>query len=236
MIPTERLCKVHSLEFGTFELKPGGSLRVGRHQDNDIVAKDTMVSRFHARITWEQKLERPVVFDNGSQNGTIVDGETVRTAEPLRDGVKITIGPFVFRVELIGCGETPAVLKDTNDMVTLFSEDGPDLTGKLTPQETIRLLTQRLESERRTGTLKLDFDDSRKARIVYCLGRVMTCEISGDGTGLRALERILLAKKGSFTFSRELEPQEEALNLWVSDFLRSRNLDPGDSTQRFRQP
>lgn len=228
----KRLCKLHSLEWGTFELEPGGSLRVGRHRDNDIVINEKLVSRFHARFTWDKEMERPAVFDNSSQNGTKVDGELIKTAKLLRDEAKVSIGAYVFRVQLFGCGETPALLKDTDDMVALFTDDGPDLTGKLTEKFQATQLMQRLEGERRTGTLFLDTKDDKQFKVIFCLGRVMSCSIPGYGEGLRALERILRMRSGEFRFSRDLEPQEKSLNLWVSDFIRSRNS-RGDPTERF---
>lgn len=229
----DRICKVHSLEFGVFEIQPGGSLRLGRHSENDIVLKDSMVSRFHARITWDKGVDTPVVFDNGSQNGTQVGGETIRTARQLQNQDRISIGPFMLRVELVNCGEQAAILGDTNDMVTLFSDDGPELRGALRPDFTLVELMQRLESERRTGTLNVEGKDSGKALVTFCLGRVMSASLDGVGTGLRALERIVMTRKGKYHFNRELEPREDSLNMWLSDFLRSRNMDPAQKTQKF---
>ncbi len=226
----ERLCKLHSLEYGDFTLKPGESLRAGRHLDNDLHIQDSMISRFHARITWDKEMERPVVFDNGSQNGTFVDDERVQTATPLRDQSKIKIGEFVLKVELIGCSDTPAVLKGTGDMVTLFSDDAPPLEGDLANRDAIREVLQKIERERRTGTLRMNLLRQGKGEITYCLGRVMAVGVS-DAQGLRALEMILRAPGGKYEFSRELEPREDALNLWISDYLRSRNS--GQSTQKF---
>ena len=79
-----RLCRLHSLEHGVFELRPGESLRIGRHEENDLTLNDTMVSRFHARVTWDPRMNHPVVFDNGSQNGTLVDGKSIRNTAPLK--------------------------------------------------------------------------------------------------------------------------------------------------------
>ncbi|MGE0712079.1 MAG: FHA domain-containing protein [Planctomycetota bacterium] len=228
----ERKGVLKSQELGEFELRPGLSLRLGRHRDNDVVLDDVSVSRFHARVTWDAELELPVVFDNGSQNGTFVDEVKVRSAEQLRDGAKLAIGPFVLRVALQGVGEMPAILKDTGDMVALFSESGDELGGVIGPgPHGVRELMERLESERRTGTLQLRAEV--QATVVYCLGRIMTADVPGHGQGLRALERILQLRRGEFSFTRELEPQEEALNLWVSDFIRSRERRDDETTKRF---
>jgi hypothetical protein len=232
----QRLCKLGSAEFGPFQIRPGETIRIGRHKDNDIHISENMISRFHARITWDTEMDRPVVFDNGSQNGTRVDGESVRNATPLRSGAEIEIGDFVFTVELIGVPDTPAVFNDTGDMVTLFSDDGPELQGELTTRDAVRELLEQIESERRTGTLELILIPGGEGQITYCLGRVMAADLGEGNEGLRALEKILRGQGGRYRFSRELEPREDAMNLWVSDFLRSRNLDSRDSrtTQTIR--
>ncbi|HBP20272.1 MAG TPA: hypothetical protein DEA08_21090 [Planctomycetes bacterium] len=241
MSQDERRCVIHSLEFGDFDLRPGQSLRIGRHRDNDIVLEDAMVSRFHARITWDPSIERPVIFDNGSQNGTTVDEQPVGAAEPLRNKAKIGVGPFILRIQLLGCGETPAILRETDDFVTLFSDDMPDLSGLLGPGIlSSRELFERLESERRTGTLEFTFDpnkskgDKGRGKVVYCLGRIMTADVPGYGSSLRALEHLLNLRRAEYRFTRELEPQEDSLNMWFSDFLRARERTDEETTQRFK--
>jgi hypothetical protein len=237
----ERICRLHCPELGIREFRPGESLRLGRHRDNDVVLDAPEVSRFHARITWDPEIEHPVVFDNGSQNGTVVDGQQVRTASGLKDQARIAIGPFVFKVELLGVGESPAVLRETSDLVTLFSEEGPDLKGELKPTFNMIDLMERLEVERRTGTLTAELSRGR-AKVIYCLGRIMSAEL-GEAKALRAIEKIVYAKpSGSFRFTRELEPQEEAMNLWISDYLRSRAHECDETwdrvkiTQRVERP
>lgn len=48
----------------------GGRVRIGRHSTNDLVIDHPTVSRFHARLTWPEELQRPLVEDLGSANGT----------------------------------------------------------------------------------------------------------------------------------------------------------------------
>jgi hypothetical protein len=228
------VCRLVS-KLGTHELRPGGSLRVGRHAENDLQLPDTMVSRFHARFTWDARMDCPVVFDNGSQNGTTVDGKRVRNATPLEDGAKVVIGPYTFTAEMVGGADAgPAILKNTGEMVSLFSEDleSAELEGMAGSPGALRETLQVIERERRTGTLVLRLHGGERATMTYCLGRIMAATIP-DGKGLRALERILTAPAASYRFRGEFEPVEDALNMWVSDYLRSRNLD-GPGTQRFR--
>jgi len=64
-------------------------LTVGRHRDNDIVLRDSSVSRHHVCFTKEG--ENLVVTDKGSKNGTIVNGLRVESGR-LEDGDVIRIG------------------------------------------------------------------------------------------------------------------------------------------------
>lgn len=65
------------------------TLTIGRHSENDIVLRDSSVSRYHACIMREG--ENLVVTDKGSKNGTIVNGLKVESVR-LEDGDVIRIG------------------------------------------------------------------------------------------------------------------------------------------------
>ena len=65
------------------------TLTIGRHGENDIVLRDSSVSRQHACFTKEG--ENLIVTDKGSKNGTIVNGLRVESAR-LEDGDVIRIG------------------------------------------------------------------------------------------------------------------------------------------------
>lgn len=211
-------------------MRPGGMLRIGRHQDNDIVLPDPSISRFHATVRWDPELERPLLYDNGSQNGTLVDGKEIRgQAAPIRHGSRLEIPPFLITIELQNCGETPAILTTANDLVALFSEQGPEVRGRLGVDGcSLREVLQRLEVERRSGTLWLEFDGGAKGKITMCLGKVMAAE-EGTLHGLRALGSVLRPRQGTFRFSRDLEPTERAMDLWFSDYLRARLAETGST-------
>lgn len=66
-----------------------GSLRIGRHEDNDIVLDNPYVSRYHAEIFSEGL--RDLIRDLGSTSGTFVNGERI-TRRRLRDGDSIRLG------------------------------------------------------------------------------------------------------------------------------------------------
>lgn len=70
---------------------------LGREQGRDIaIAGDSTVSRFHARLVREAA--GLVVYDNGSANGTQVNGQRV-SAQPLAIGDVVQFGQSAFRVE-----------------------------------------------------------------------------------------------------------------------------------------
>lgn len=63
--------------------------RIGRQADNDLVLRDSRVSRVHARISAEDG--RYVIEDTGSRHGTFVNGRRVQK-QPLQNSDKIEFG------------------------------------------------------------------------------------------------------------------------------------------------
>jgi pSer/pThr/pTyr-binding forkhead associated (FHA) protein len=66
--------------------------RVGRHEENDIVLAGPTVSARHATIRREPI--GTVIEDDGSLNGTFVNGELVQQ-QLLEEGDRIQIGPHL---------------------------------------------------------------------------------------------------------------------------------------------
>lgn len=65
--------------------------RIGRHPEQDIQLLDRVVSKAHAVI--EQNMEGHFILrDEGSRNGTLLNGQPVRRAHPLTNGDIISIG------------------------------------------------------------------------------------------------------------------------------------------------
>lgn len=71
----------------------GEALTVGRSEDADVFLPASSVSRRHAWLT--RHGHGFVVQDEGSLNGTTVDGESVESA-PLRDGCEVQFGTCRF--------------------------------------------------------------------------------------------------------------------------------------------
>ena len=72
---------------------------VGRDPSCEVVLDDKSVSRRHASI--ERRGDGWAVVDQGSANGTFIDGEPVREA-PLLDGQEVRLGMIAMRVEIEG--------------------------------------------------------------------------------------------------------------------------------------
>ena len=62
-----------------YSLKDGDRLTIGRHPEKDIAPKDAAVSKQHAVI--ERVVEKLIVLDRESRNGTFVNGMEVQSAE-----------------------------------------------------------------------------------------------------------------------------------------------------------
>ena len=71
---------------------------LGRAPERDIaLSADTSVSRSHARIVYADG--RHAVSDDGSSNGTFVNGARVGEGRPLNAGDLLQIGDTAFRYE-----------------------------------------------------------------------------------------------------------------------------------------
>ncbi|MFO0806907.1 MAG: ATP-binding protein [Gemmataceae bacterium] len=94
----------------------GAAVTVGRHSSNAVALHDTQVSRKHLEL-------RPLqtggysVFDLGSGNGTLLNGQPVSSA-PLRSGDQISLGQSIL-LYTAGRADTPA--NELTERVKLFA-------------------------------------------------------------------------------------------------------------------
>jgi DNA segregation ATPase FtsK/SpoIIIE, S-DNA-T family len=77
----------------------GGNLTIGRATDNDLVTRDSRVSRHHGRITGRRGTL--VYVDLGSTNGSRVNGVPV-TEVVLGAGDRLGMGDIALVVEVAG--------------------------------------------------------------------------------------------------------------------------------------
>ena len=92
-----------------FPIDPSRETLLGRGTDCHISVPDPMCSRVHAILTFED--DRWTIRDDGSRNGTLVNGQKVEQAS-LDDGHIIRIGTSEFELHL---SDEPATA-DTDDL------------------------------------------------------------------------------------------------------------------------
>lgn len=72
----------------------GSGLTIGRAPDNDVVLEDGVVSGRHLRL-----VPPNTAVDEGSTNGTLVNGQPMTGRRALRAGDLVQVGSTVFRYE-----------------------------------------------------------------------------------------------------------------------------------------
>lgn len=203
---------------------PGQRVRIGRHASNDLVLVDDTVSRFHAVIEWDPDEDRPHVVDSGSANGVEVDGELIEEKCHLPGGNQIMIGRFLIAVEVTGVdgdgapGVGAPELNDS-DSVVLYTEKREQLSGRASSPEELHRVMLDLEARERTGTLTVRLGVVQ-GRLTFCQGLIMTAQC-GPATGHEALREVLTAGSAIYSFSRELRPVEDPLNISTRSYLEN---------------
>src|SRR6185312_5121668 len=80
---------------GSTELIRSGATRIGRQGDNDIVLKNTSVSRHHAVL--KQDSDGPfIIVDMNTGNGVWVNGQRIKSMQ-LSDGDLVELGEVRMR-------------------------------------------------------------------------------------------------------------------------------------------
>jgi hypothetical protein len=74
----------------------GVQARLGRNSDNEVRLNDPQASRYHALIQRQQNAY--LIIDQGSGNGTYVNGQLINRPTPLASGDVITIGNTQIKV------------------------------------------------------------------------------------------------------------------------------------------
>ncbi|SES98317.1 FHA domain-containing protein [Stigmatella erecta] len=78
-------------------LEATDALSIGRITGNELVVEDGSVSKQHARLQWNQAERRCTVKDQGSRNGTFLNGTLIMDREvTLRDGDILSFGHVQF--------------------------------------------------------------------------------------------------------------------------------------------
>ena len=73
----------------------GGGLSIGRTEGNDVILDEGVVSGRHLRV-----VPPSTIVDEGSTNGTLVNGHQVQGRVLLQAGDRVQVGSTVFRYEV----------------------------------------------------------------------------------------------------------------------------------------
>ncbi|HTE86422.1 MAG TPA: FHA domain-containing protein [Dehalococcoidia bacterium] len=92
--PAAQIEAIEGVDTGRRWILQRADTSVGRSDVNDVVLADRTVSERHARLT-RQTDGSYVISDNGSTNGTLVNGQPLTEAMPLRQGDELRIGNIV---------------------------------------------------------------------------------------------------------------------------------------------
>ncbi len=103
-----------------FPLQMGKNL-LGRSAENDIILEDSSVSRNHAAV--ERTPHTVILTDNGSRNGTKVNGDKIAQPVPLDHDGRFRIGLYEFR--LLTADAPPAVPTSSADVPKVEERSAP---------------------------------------------------------------------------------------------------------------
>ncbi|RMG10374.1 MAG: FHA domain-containing protein [Planctomycetota bacterium] len=213
-------CVLRHPELGDFVLRPGGELTVGREAGRDVRIPSGSVSRLHARLVWgAEPGARPAVVDEGSANGTTVDGELVSGRALLPVSGRVSFAGHEFSV-LLEEGEGRALLDEetSRDVVVGAFSLGQRLSGRLVDAFSIHEVLRKAEDAQLTGTLDLTTPRG-EAAVTLGMGRIMAVRAPAL-EGLEALDWVLSAQSGRYRFRPELEPCESTLDLSFARYAR----------------
>ncbi len=122
-----RLIVVRGVDEGKqFELT-GATVTVGRHSANAVALHDTQVSRRHLEV--RATAAGYELFDLGSGNGTLLNGQPVQTA-PLRSGDTVTVGQSVLMFTA-GRNEPTDAENELTQRVRLHARPEQDLNSAI---------------------------------------------------------------------------------------------------------
>lgn len=179
------------------------TLTIGRDDACSLTLPHKQVSRHHAVI----KVRGPTLqlTDEGSSNGTQVNGRRVTTA-PLSVGDSLEIGPYELRIvsnaELLDQAAHDVHHSTTNIMQQVRAQDA--MAGRLEEVPVPELL-QQLEFNSKTGTLEIT-SPAGQGQLVVLRGAPLTARF-GRQSGEDAVIAMTALRAGRFTL-RAVLPSE----------------------------
>lgn len=196
------------------------TITLGRSPAADVVLPHSQVSRVHGKI----KVLGPGFYryeDNGSSNGSILNGEKADKAR-LQVGDVLTLGPYEIEIHSHETLEKRQKARPNEEELegdhTRVVENTPQaaMTGRLNEVPITEIL-QGLEFNRKTGTLQIQ-SKAGKGRLTVAEGHPIQAkfaELHHD----EALIAIALLSEGSFQFSASVEPAEPMFRATITGCL-----------------
>jgi hypothetical protein len=194
---------------GEFPLKDGKEIVIGRSSDLDIVLLEDMVSRRHTVLTVDG--DQIHITDNGSTNGTFVNGEKISSATLVK-GDRILIGTSIMKV-VDASDQTHAVslqnptvnypaqdhARQTHGMAKNTMHSGARSMSGTISEVPLPDLIQLFSTSKKTGTLVLN-NAGVIAKIHLDKGRIVYASLSDQPNldPLKAMFRILAWNDGDF--------------------------------------
>ncbi|HET8843043.1 MAG TPA: FHA domain-containing protein [Ktedonobacteraceae bacterium] len=83
---------------------------IGREEDNEVWLDDDTISRYHAELAWYRG--QVYATDNGSLNGILLNGQSVRSSRVIQAGDELEIGSHKFVLKL---AQKPVAGEDLDD-------------------------------------------------------------------------------------------------------------------------
>ena len=202
------------------QLLPQRTYAFGRGDEADIVIQDTLTSRHHCDLTWDDTTFWTLV-DLGSRNGSYCNGQRLSAPRVISDRDILQVGGQQFTYRLLPPGSDPtSLLNEKNSGIgsletfevssqELMSDGAkPAFTGDV-PDGDLKKLLRFFSLTNKSGRLDLAAPPVR--RIWLAEGVPRDAQL-GDERGMPALEQIMADPGTTFSFH---EGEQVARETWT---------------------
>ncbi|MGE0709737.1 MAG: FHA domain-containing protein [Planctomycetota bacterium] len=221
-------------------LGPKPLVTIGRTDKCDLVLPHKEVSRVHALIKVHQKSKVVVFEDEGSSNGSYLNGKRIPSSILRQDDV-LTIGPY----ELVIRSNEQMLARDAKDSETTGSleltsvarvKPTAAMTGLLQEVPMTEVL-QGIEFNAKSGTLTVSAPGKREGELVFAQGQPIRARF-GAHVGDEAVLEMITLTEGRFTISGDVDPGEREMSSSLTALLleASRRIDEADLPEEGAAP
>ncbi|HEY3595390.1 MAG TPA: DUF4388 domain-containing protein [Polyangiaceae bacterium] len=203
---------------GEFPMTPNKEIIVGRSSDLDMVLVEEMVSRKHARISYEN--ESVFIEDLGSTNGTFVNGEKVKRAQ-LKEGDRVLIGTSILKVIATDSEKESHGMPNLEVVAAQRRTTSPRTMSGSIEEVPLPDLLQLFSTSKKSGLLVVRTEDDvgriylRKGIIYYAL-----VNEADELPPIKCIFRMLTWQKGLFDFDpAELREFAKPVEVTVQEVL-----------------